>query len=112
NAAALAKMDSIMSEYPGHALSDEILWVKADIAFKAGDFKSSEGYLQDILSVHFKDILADDALFRLAEINELVYLDLEQAAALYERIILEYPGSLFVIEARKRFRRLRGDNLG
>ena len=112
NTEALAKMDSIMSEYPGHALSDEILWVKADIAFKSGDFKGAEAYLQDILSVHFKDISADDALFRLAEINELVYLDLEQAAALYERIILEYPGSLFVIEARKRFRRLRGDNLG
>lgn len=112
NEEALAKMDSIQSAYPGHALSDEILWVKADIAFKGGDFKSAEGYLQDILSVHFKDILADDALFRLAEINELVFLDLEKAAALYERIILEYPGSLFVIEARKRFRRLRGDNLG
>ena len=36
----------------------------------------------------------------------------DKARILYERIITDYPGSLFVTEARKRFRNLRGDKLG
>lgn len=112
NAEAIEKMDSIMTVYPGHTLGDEILWLKSEIAFKEGDYPKTQTLLEEILSLHFNDILADDALFRLAEMHEVVYGDLVQAAALYEQIILEYPGSLFVIEARKRFRRLRGDDLG
>ncbi|MGB0423174.1 MAG: tetratricopeptide repeat protein, partial [Flavobacteriales bacterium] len=109
---AIAKVDSLIAAYPGHALADEILWMKANIFFNQGKYEESEVLLDQILSVHFTDILADDALFKLAEMNELVYKDLEKAKELYERIILEYPGSLYVIEARKRFRRLRGDQLG
>jgi hypothetical protein len=31
------------------------------------------------------------------------------AMELYQRLMTDYPGSLFVVEARKRFRELRGD---
>jgi len=33
------------------------------------------------------------------------------AQALYKEIILDHPGSLFGVEARKRFRALRGDGM-
>jgi hypothetical protein len=33
------------------------------------------------------------------------------AMELYQRIMTDYPGSLFVTEARKRYRLLRGDKL-
>jgi hypothetical protein len=35
----------------------------------------------------------------------------EKAMELYEQILTEFTNSLFVIEARKRFRHLRGDLL-
>ena len=35
----------------------------------------------------------------------------EKAMQLYEKILLEHNSSIFVAEARKRFRILRGDNL-
>ena len=112
NQEAIAKVDSLIQTWPGHTLSDEILWLKANIAYKQGEYDVCARHLDQILSVHFTDILADDALFKLAELNETIFLDLEKAQALYEQMILEYPGSLYVIEARKRFRRLRGDELG
>ena len=57
------------------------------------------------------DILADDALFGMAELHEEQLGDPDTAQGLYERLLNEYPGSLYVVEARKRFRRLRGDVL-
>jgi hypothetical protein len=37
--------------------------------------------------------------------------DSTAAMTLYEKLITEFPGSLFVVEARKRYRELRGDAL-
>ena len=112
NQEAIAKVDSLIETWPGHVLADEILWMKANIAQKQGEYDLCAAHLDEILSIHFTDILADDALFKLAELNENIFLDLDKAQAMYERMILEYPGSLYIIEARKRFRRLRGDELG
>ncbi len=37
--------------------------------------------------------------------------DLEKAKKLYEDLLTKYPGSLYTVEARKRFRKMRGDTL-
>ena len=57
------------------------------------------------------DILADDALFLRAGIQEREFSDPERAMELYQEILLKYPGSLYAVEARKRFRALRNDNI-
>jgi outer membrane protein assembly factor BamD (BamD/ComL family) len=38
-----------------------------------------------------------------------VFADITKAKELYEKILFDYPGSLYTTEARKRFRTLRGD---
>ncbi|MFM1931211.1 MAG: hypothetical protein RL226_514 [Bacteroidota bacterium] len=108
---AEVKLDSILTEWPAHSLKDEILMLRSEMYSKQGRFDDSKKCLEEILELHFKDILADDALFKLAEMNEQVYGDPEKAKELYQKLLVDYPGSLFVIEARKRFRTLRGDEL-
>ena len=108
---AEAKLDSLLSVWPGHTLKDEILMLRSDIYMKQGRFADSEKCLEEILTLHFKDILADDALFRLAEMNDEIYKNMDKAKELYQRLLVEYPGSLYVVEARKRFRALRGDEI-
>jgi TolA-binding protein len=54
----------------------------------------------------------DDALFTLAELYEKSIKDPEQAKTFYQKLINDHPGSMFSAEARKRFRTLRGDNIG
>ena len=56
-----------------------------------------------------EDILADDALFQLGDIYEHHLNDKEKAAEYYKTILFDYKGSLHGVEARKRFRMLRGD---
>lgn len=106
---AKEKLDSILTVYPGHSLTDEIYLLKAKNYLKQGKFDRAEDYLNKVLELHFHDILADDALFMLAELHELTYSNEERAMELYRRLLEEYPGSLYVVEARKRFRRMRGD---
>ena len=66
--------------------------------------------LQEIVSLHFDDILADDALFQLADLHQNWLNDVDAALPLYEQLLFEFPGSLHAIEARRRFRALRGDD--
>ncbi|MBK7764126.1 MAG: tetratricopeptide repeat protein [Bacteroidetes bacterium] len=106
---ALAMLDSITSQFPKHPLTDDIYMERARIAIKKQDFSEAAMLYQKVVSEHAEDILADDALFSLAGINESVFKNAEEAKRLYEQLILKYPGSTFVSEARKNFRRLRGD---
>ena len=56
-------------------------------------------------------MLSDDALFLLARIQEEDVKDKVKAQELYNQVIVKYPGSIYVAEARKRFRKLRGDGV-
>ena len=53
--------------------------------------------------------MADVALFRLAELQQYHYKNKDKAMELYEKFIKTYPSSIYVVDARKRFRQLRGD---
>ncbi len=109
---ALSVLDSIDVSYPGNSLSDDILMSKSKIFLKQNNISRAVASLLSITENYSYDIWADDALFMLAEIYETKLHDTEKAKAYYQKLITDFPGSLFVTEARKRFRNLRGDNLG
>lgn len=108
---AVRLLDSIPVLFPGHTLTDEILFAKALISEKKSDFKSAEQFYLTITKDFSYDILADNALYNLARLYEFNLNDTAKAKRMYELLILNYTGSLFVSEARKRFRLLRGDAL-
>lgn len=108
---ALKTLDSINTGFPNHSLADDILYKKAEIALKHAQYTTAAGYYEKILADFPEGILADNALFDLADLNEHQFKDAEKAKNLYQQLIEKYPGSLFVVEARKRFRRLRGDSI-
>lgn len=101
--------DSIVTAFPYHGLADEILLRKGIAMENQGKWAEAVVYLNDLLKYHSDDILADDALFRLGSIYENNLPDKEKAIECYKKILFEYKGSLYTIEARKRLRILRGD---
>ena len=78
---------------------------------KEGRFEAAIPFLQDVIEKYAQDILADDALFQLADIYENKLNNKDKAKDLYETLLTKYPGSLFGVDARKRYRKLRGDKL-
>lgn len=108
---ALITLDSLFSKYTYHSLFDETYYKKADIYMKKGFTDSAVFYYKKVEENYAYDILADDALFELADIYETDYKDTAKAMEYYEKLMAGYPGSTFVVEARKKYRTLRGDDL-
>ncbi len=105
---ARACLDSITDLYGNHALSDEILYMRAEMARKNRNWAESMDYLSEIVGKHGSDILGDDALFDMAQISQYQLKDYETAKSYYKQIIFDHPGSFYVAESRKQFRELGG----
>ena len=108
---ALAELDKLLIKYKDHSLADEILWLKAKTYAKMGENQKAVDNLQKIVDNYGQDILADDALFMLAELHQNQLKDKTKAMGLYQQLLEKYPGSIYGADARKRFRLLRGDAL-
>ena len=107
---AFQLFDSIILTFPYHSLGDEILLVKAKAMQQQGKWEDAIRFLEELLKYYKEDILADDAIFQLAEIYENQMNNKEKASEFYKIILFDYKGSLYSEEARKRFRSLRGES--
>ena len=108
---ARGTLDTITYLFPGHALFDDIEYLKAQMFVKMKAFDKAVPLLDDIIKTYKEDLKGDDATFLLAKIYEEQLNDKNKAMDLYKSIITDYNSSLLVIEARKRYRLLRGDKL-
>ncbi|MFB0947816.1 MAG: tetratricopeptide (TPR) repeat protein [Spirosomataceae bacterium] len=109
NEEALADLDVMLDKYKKHYLADEILWLRARTKLKMNKIDEAIADLNLLIKDYSVDILADDALFRLALLTEELKEDKPEAMKLYRKLLQDYPGSIFGVEARKRYRGLRGD---
>ncbi len=106
---ALASVKSLKEKYADHSLMDEILWLEASLNIDIGKFEYAATLLDQIATNYAYDIWSDDAYFKLGDLYEKQIGDLERAKDIYHKFLTKYPGSVYVAEARKRFRNLRGD---
>lgn len=109
---SLAVLDSLVAEYPMHSLGDDVLYERYRIAYARKQYIEAAGFLEKLLELYPLDILVDNALIDLGRLYEDRLKDTEKATTFYEKLLFEQTGSIFVPEARERYRRLRGDNLG
>jgi tetratricopeptide (TPR) repeat protein len=108
---SLAVLDSLSEAFPGHSLGDDILYERYRIAYARHRYEEAASHLTKLLELFPLDILVDNALLDLGRLYEDRLNDPEKAKTFYERLLFEQTGSIFVPEARDRFRKLRGDNL-
>ena len=107
---AIIVLDSIPKLYPDHVINSDVIYQKAHIAIKQKNYPLAADYLKQIEDKYNFDLLADDALFELADLYQHQLNDPQKAMDLYKDLMIKYKGSVYVIEARKRYRELRGDN--
>ena len=108
---ALEILENVEANYTSPSIVDEVLLRIANLHLANGNINKALPSLQRIVDEFSDEILADNANFLLGQLymDELDAPD--QAKPYFETIIFNHPDSIFVVEARKRFRQLRGDQI-
>ncbi|EPR74037.1 Tetratricopeptide repeat protein [Winogradskyella psychrotolerans RS-3] len=108
---AISLLDKILEEHKGESITDQALYQQAKLYEKKKQYTKAEANYQEIIKDYGEDILVDDTLYYLAELYNMHLAKPEEAKLLYEKIIFEHQDSIYFIEARKKFRMLRGDSI-
>ncbi len=106
---AIALLDQILLKHKTETIVDQALLMQARLFEEKKEMMKAVANYQRIIDDFKDDILADDAYYSLAEIYAHHLNEPEKAQACYERIIFDHADSIFFVEARKKFRALRGD---
>lgn len=108
---ALTLLDQVIANHKTESIMDQALLLQAKIYEEEKNFEKAEANYLNIIANYREDILADDALYALAELYVNVFEQPEKAKPLYEQIIFNHADSIYFVEARKKFRQLRGDDI-
>lgn len=100
---ALLLLDSLLNRYPFHSITDEVIFRKGEIYESQHNWALAIDYYQQVYETYGQDILADDALIRIARIYDFRIGDKTKAAEYYRKIVFEYQSSLYSDEARDRY---------
>lgn len=111
DAEAMKYLDSVLIVTPFGKLNDDVYYLQAQILIRQKDYFTAETLLKKIIDVYSFDLLADDAIFLLAELYEYYMKDIPQAMETYKKLLKDHSNSIYAVDARKRFRELRGDEI-
>ncbi len=109
NQEAIAQFQSILKSFKGQEIESVTLLRLGKIYEKGNDYNLALSQYQDIIEHHSDGIYIDEALYFSAEIYNNKLQQPEKAKPLYEKIIFNHQDSIYFVEARKKYRQLRGD---
>lgn len=112
NTEAIALLQDIVKRFPSSLLVDDALMRTAELQGEAGlAMEALATYEQLLTQFRETSIALDRAQFNVAETYQFSLRNKEKAIVGYEKLLADYPQSVFGALARKRIRLLRGDSL-
>lgn len=106
---AIAQFQSILKNFKGQEIEAVTMLRLGKIYESLKDYNSALSQYQQIIDHHSDGIYVDEALFFSAEIYNDELKDIEKAKPLYEKVIFNHQDSIYFVDARKKYRQLRGD---
>ena len=97
------RYDEIAHRALSHPLLDNVLMRKAQIRIEQGRYVEADTLLGQLYAFYPDDILADDALFMRGQLAEQHLMQPDKAREYYALILTDYPTSIYVEQARKRY---------
>ncbi|MEE4000069.1 tetratricopeptide repeat protein [Tenacibaculum sp. FZY0031] len=111
NDEAIAIFNDIITNYRGQPIEDEALFKQAQLFVKKKSYDQAILNYTKIIALDKKGIYVDNAYYQMAELYSNELNNLEKAKEYYQKIIFDHPSSIYLVEARKKFRKLRGDDI-
>lgn len=111
NQEALSVLKEIHQKFKGFPVEDEALFKEAEVLVKLKKYEEAIANFEQVISLNPEGILNDDAYYQIAELyNNKLNLP-NKAQEYYQKIIFEYASSIYLVDARKKYRQLRGDDI-
>ena len=108
---ALAAYQEVFQKDTTADMADEALMSMGDVFAQMQRFNDAVGTYERMTTDFDESINLDKAMMKTARVYELGLHDKTKAIAAYEQLLEKFPNSIYVSEARKRVRELRGDNI-
>ncbi len=106
---ALLQFQQILKEHKGETIEAVTLLRIGKIYEKMGDFTNALANYDNIIKEQKESIYVDEALYFSAEIYNVQLNDAEKAKPLYEEMIFKHEDSIYYVDSRTKYRKLRGD---
>ncbi|MCG1035053.1 tetratricopeptide repeat protein [Polaribacter sargassicola] len=106
---AINTLNIVHKNFKGQPIEDESLFKQAKLFIELKQYKAAISNLEKIILLNSNGILIDDTYFELAELYNNYLNNPEKASEYYQKIIFDYPSSIFLVDARKKYRKIRGD---
>ena len=108
---AIDTLSYVVRQFKGQQIEDDALFTQANFYQALEIYDKAEANLLTILNFHPESLLIDDSIFKLGILYRDQLQDPVKAQEMFEKIIFEYPSSIYLVDARKYYRKLRGDNI-
>ncbi len=108
---AISVLKEILENHKGEKIEDEALLKIGELYEIKKEYTKAETSYLALIQFYNEDILADDAHYHLAKLYETKLAQPEKAKQYYEQIIFNFADSIYFVEARKKYRLLRGDEI-
>lgn len=102
-------LDSLRKTNRNQVVAPYVLMREASIAVLQQQNAKADSLYTRVFTVYADSYQADDALMKSALLNEVNLQNRQLASERYQLLIDKYPSSVFVAEARRKYRMLRGD---
>ncbi|WP_445748235.1 tetratricopeptide repeat protein [Polaribacter sp.] len=96
---------------PGEVIYDDVLFLQAKLFIKKEKYEDAILSLAEIIAADNQGFLTDDVYYMMAEMYNNNLKNPEKAKEYYQKIIFEQPSSIYLVDARNKFRKLRGEIL-
>ena len=106
---ALEQFQLLLKEHKGEDIEAVTLVRIGKIYEKQGDFINALENYNTVITNHKESIYSDEALYFSAEIYNNPLKDPEKAKPLYEEMIFKHEDSIYFVDSRNKYRKLRGD---
>lgn len=108
---AIDTLNTIKKDFKGQPIEDEALFKQAKLFIKQKKFELAIANFEQVITLNPEGILIDDAHYELAELYKNHLNNSERASEYYQKIIFDYPSSIYLVDARKKYRKIRGDTI-
>lgn len=109
NTQAIDTLQKVIIAYKGQKIEDEALFKQATLFSKTNQFEKAINNYTQIITLDKEGIFVDDSIYQIAEIYLSKLNNTEKASEYYQKIIFEHPSSIYLVDAREKYRKLRGD---